>query len=964
MMLARHSARWWVWWWMLATMTQPALSVDLPLEYPGVIDWDTPSTNACGSMPLGNGDIGINAWAQSDGALNLYLGKTDAWSGLGRLLKVGRIRLRFTPNRFSPGQPFRQSLLLNEGKMLIQAGPSNKPLRLELWVDAHQPAVHLEAQSSEPFELEADLELWRTNQHQLAGAERQSAFGLQNAPFPLVEEPDIIWTGRSNAVVWYHRNETSIWQKVMTLQGFDRITSQMTDPLLHRTFGGLFCGSGLVRTQPSTLRSSRSSNRFALTVILLTRIAPTIDDWIKHVQRLAEEVESKPLLQARQDHQGWWRDYWRRSWIRVGIPEENRQRMLSLPYLSGSASLVQIGGEGLGRKGFVGDLQRIVVSGEALSELVLAEHARSGSYSNHACLMNWEFGTSHEGSYHNPERKGPRAKPLGDVQAVQLLRQGGIRLRGWGWLESQPLAEDCPRDGLTIEAWICPRGSQGLIVEKSLPGGLEDFSLQLDQGLLAQVGTNKLRIPYVFATNRWTPVAMTYSRIEGLRLFADGRLLCGQSPSRLVVDPDAINRGYLLQRYLNALAGRGADPIKFNGSIFTIDDLGHNADYREWGGLYWFQNTRLTYWPMLASGDLELMLPLFQMYLHALPVAQARSQIWQGLPGAWFPEAMWFWGVHPADVYGWNRSDKPAGFMQSGPITRHFTGNLELLALALDYYDFSRNTGFARTYLMPLASQILEWWMAQFPPDHQGQVHLRGLNALETYRNVLDPTPDTAGLQWVFERLLALPGELVSDQLRQKWAWYSTRLPPIAIAGKGLDRRLKVGSEVPGPVCNTENPELYAVFPFRLFTVGTPDLDVGINTFWHRVFTGNRGWRQDDIQAAWLGLADTAASYAAGRLQTYNLSYRFPVFWGPNDNWVPDQDHGGVGLTALQSMLLQYHGNQILLFPAWLRCWDVDFRLHAPQRTVIEGRYRGGKWLRLDVDPPQRAKDLVVLPAQ
>ena len=75
-----------------------------------------------------------------------------------------------------------------------------------------------------------------------------------------------------------------------------------------------------------------------------------------------------------------------------------------------------------------------------------------------------------------------------------------------------------------------------------------------------------------------------------------------------------MTRGYALQRYMLACAGRGAYPIKFNGSLFTVDTYGRpgpagglDADFRRWGGPYWFQNTRLAYWPMLAAGDLDLM---------------------------------------------------------------------------------------------------------------------------------------------------------------------------------------------------------------------------------------------------------------------------------------------------------------------------------------------------------------------
>ena len=38
---------------------------------------------------------------------------------------------------------------------------------------------------------------------------------------------------------------------------------------------------------------------------------------------------------------------------------------------------------------------------------------------------------------------------------------------------------------------------------------------------------------------------------------------------------------------------------------------------------------------------------------------------------------------------------------------------------------------------------------------------------------------------------------------------------------------------------------------------------------------------------------------------------------------------GGSGMIGLQEMLLQTNGEQILLFPAWPKEWNVHFKLHA-----------------------------------
>lgn len=64
------------------------------------ITWNAPANNAKGSMPLGNGDIGLNLWTEETGDLCFYISKTDSWDESGRLLKVGKVRLHLAPNPF------------------------------------------------------------------------------------------------------------------------------------------------------------------------------------------------------------------------------------------------------------------------------------------------------------------------------------------------------------------------------------------------------------------------------------------------------------------------------------------------------------------------------------------------------------------------------------------------------------------------------------------------------------------------------------------------------------------------------------------------------------------------------------------------------------------------------------------------------------------------------------------------
>ena len=64
-------------------------------------------------------------------------------------------------------------------------------------------------------------------------------------------------------------------------------------------------------------------------------------------------------------------------------------------------------------------------------------------------------------------------------------------------------------------------------------------------------------------------------------------------------------------------------------------------------------------------------------------------------------------------------------------------------------------------------------------------------------------------------------------------------------------------------------------------------------------------------------------------------------------------------MIGLQEMLLQAVDDKLYLFPAWPKEWDVDFKLHAPQQTTVEGKLRNGKLIDLQVLPKERAKDVV-----
>ena len=277
-----------------------------------------------------------------------------------------------------------------------------------------------------------------------------------------------------------------------------------------------------------------------------------------------------------------------------------------------------------------------------------------------------------------------------------------------------------------------------------------------------------------------------------------------------------------------------------------------------------------------------------------------------------------------------------------------------------------RDENSARNTLVPLADPIIaffdQYWKER---DPNGKISVDPAQALEAGMTV-NPMPDVAGLRFILPRLLALPQNITNEAQRTRWARILKGMPPVPVAEVDGVKLLLASAK--GAVKASENPELYAVFPYRLFGVGKPDLDMARATYGKRYSRINYGWCQDSIQAACLGLGDEAGRQVALRARI-NRAYRFPAMWSGFD-WIPDQDHGANILTTLQFMLLQSDpsppacsagtgGGNLYLLPAWPKNWNVSFKLHAPYNTTVEGVYRAGKLEQLKVTPEARMKDVV-----
>ena len=705
------------------------------------LTWDVASTNgSMKSMPLGNGDITANVWVEKDGDLMLYIGKSDTWSEATRLLKVGRVRINFSPNPFTGNVRFEQTLNLHKGEINIKVGERGNTIDIKVWIDANQSVVRIETKSDKDISINCTTELMRPQPFTLTSADHPlaSSFrGVIDGDVRPSESADVL-VKKSDRIQWYHRNESSFFETILTKQNVAELIGKYPDPYLHRTFGATIMGNDMTAKNDSTLASVKEGRKFDISIYPYTAQTSTVQQWDQQLEQLIIEANKEPLNVTRKKHYIWWDQFWNRSWI----------------FLSGDE------------------------------------------------------------------------------------------------------------------------------------------------------------------------------------------------------DAEKVTRAYLLQRFMMACQSRGTYPAKFNGGNFTFDYKGNNGDYRNWGPGYWYQNCRLYYWPLTASGDFDLKKPWFDMYMNMLDLQTDITRIYYGHGGAFYPETLNFFGMYIQDDWGWNNQGKAS---QTRWIRHHYSGTLEMLSEMLDYYDYTKDEAFARNYIVPFATQIIRFFDQHWSHVNQ-EIRFIPAGALEQFWDCLNPVDYISGLRYTIGKLNTLPPSIVDKTLLDEWNNCANSLPPLPMTA---DKQKILPAEEYGVGRNFENPECYPIFPFKLYGLERPDLNIALNTFNDRIFKQTTCWSQDVIQAPLLGLADETKEYLMKNVNALDPDIAFPAFWKPGSDYVPDLDNGGAMAMGLQNMILQNVDNKILVLPALPASWNVDFKLHAFGNTTVRVISKGADISMMEVFPSKRKQDII-----
>ena len=431
---------------------------------------------------------------------------------------------------------------------------------------------------------------------------------------------------------------------------------------------------------------------------------------------------------------------------------------------------------------------------------------------------------------------------------------------------------------------------------------------------------------------------------------------------------DSIVRNYNLFRYMLGCNAHSQWPTKFNGGLFTFDpeyvnnteEYHLSPDFRNWGGgVHTAQNQRLVYWPTLKNGDFDLLKAQLDFYLRIYKNAEERSRLYWGHEGACLTEQIENYGLPCYPEYGTKR---PAGFdpgmERNAWLEYEWDTCLEFCMMALEAHRYG---GMVVKDYLPMIRSCLRFFDEhyQYLANQRGAKRLDGNDKLvlypgsggETFKGAYNSTSTIAALRTVAEALIDMRYE--TEEMKA----FLSRLPDITIRDGMIAPALHYER-----VQNVETTQLYPVFPWRMYGVGRPNLDVARNTYENDTlavkFRSHVGWKQDAIWAACLGVTDEAQRLVT--LKMHDGPHRFPAFWGPGYDWTPDHNWGGSGMIAVQEMLMQEVGDTLYLFPAWPKEWDVRFKLHASRGTIVEAELQQGKVINVHVTPARDKEKIIV----
>lgn len=307
-----------------------------------------------------------------------------------------------------------------------------------------------------------------------------------------------------------------------------------------------------------------------------------------------------------------------------------------------------------------------------------------------------------------------------------------------------------------------------------------------------------------------------------------------------------VGRNYQLFRYMMGCTRGAKHPVLFNGGIFNVDNTnGTLPEYRHWQGCeFMAQNQRLVYWPLLKTGDGDLMQPIIDQYRGLVDLQKERVKNYWGIEGVAYPEGLNIYGLHAVyadpnvmvDGFGRCGSHKrtPDEYGHSGLIhlQHHYTSMLDFAYMFLEAARYGTEKLQDQMPVIENAVKYYDHYYRKYRLEHKGaeltedgKLELYPSSALELYAGAKNPTDVVAGLWALTEGVLSFPKEELTAEQYDYFSGLAKRLPEIPTVEK--DGRVVLPPaeswELEGDQPNMEFPQLYTLFPFETYSFEDPD---------------------------------------------------------------------------------------------------------------------------------------------
>lgn len=421
--------------------------------------------------------------------------------------------------------------------------------------------------------------------------------------------------------------------------------------------------------------------------------------------------------------------------------------------------------------------------------------------------------------------------------------------------------------------------------------------------------------------------------------------------------------------YLYDAAASSKTGTYFGSQAGEADMFDWSEDQQTWApNDYWIWNLRGEISANMSSGNYQLNMPIFDMYINDLPNIEAWTKAQMGgLPGACVPETMSFNGngyysdgpvasdasCALAASPQWNAEDISSGSEMSLYMWEDYlgTGNLAFLKKAFPF--------------MEATAQFL---LAYQKVGSDGLLHAVA-NAHETQWAVQDPTTDIVADQTIFP-IIASAAKLVGDKssndpLLNQFAAALKEIPPYprtddatrtqllnpdytqaetqAADATGTDM-IAISYQPAATRHNGENIELEPLWPWDQVS----DQDANLFALEQRSYTnrpnkGGNDWSYDAVDAARLEQPSQVESDLISLIESHQVYDNGLADIGSTVGYQPYQEQSANVAAAVDEALAQDYDGIIRFAPAWPSDWNGSGTVYIQRGDKVDVQVENGQ---------------------